>query len=127
MADYTTILADVKIALGITGTYQDNTIQQYIDEVKELLVDGGVDESIVNSVVSKGIISRGVADLWNYGAGEGKLSSYFWQRATQLSLKSTGETPEAIAKLDARVTDLENRVDEHDKVLEDVLVIEGDN
>ena len=86
MADYTTILADVKTALGITGTFQDNTIQQYIDEVKDFLIEGGVAQSIVNSAKAKGVITRGVSDLWNYGAGEGNLSSYFYQRASQLAL-----------------------------------------
>lgn len=82
---YTNILNDVKSNLGITGTFQDNTIQGWIDEIKQFLLDGGVKESIVNSIKAKGIISRGVSDLWNYGAGDGKLSPYFYQRATQLS------------------------------------------
>lgn len=82
---YTTILNDVKSNLGITGTYQDTVIQGWIDEIKEFLLDGGVKESIVNSIKAKGVISRGVSDLWNYGSGDGKLSPYFYQRATQLS------------------------------------------
>ena len=77
------MLDDVKNALGITGNYQDNTLNQYITEVKAFLVDAGVSEADITS----GIVSRGVADLWNYGAGEGKLSSYFMVRATQLALK----------------------------------------
>lgn len=80
------VLADVKQALGITGNYQDATIQQYITEVKAFLVDAGVAEANITS----GIIARGVADLWNYGAGEGKLSSYFMMRASQLALKGSG-------------------------------------
>ena len=79
-------LADVKQALGITGNYQDATLQQYITEVKAFLVDAGVSEANITS----GIIARGVADLWNYGAGEGKLSSYFMMRASQLALKGSG-------------------------------------
>lgn len=81
------MLEKVKQMLGITGTYQDTTIQLYIDEVKQFLLDGGVDESIIENDNSAGIISRGVADLWNYGAGDGHLSPYFIQRATQLSYK----------------------------------------
>lgn len=76
-------LADVKTALGITGTYQDATLQQYIDEVVAFLNDAGV----ASANITSGIIARGVSDLWNYGAGEGKLSSYFMQRASQLALK----------------------------------------
>ena len=76
-------LADVKNALGITGTYQDATLQEYIDEVVSFLVDAGVTESNITC----GIVARGVSDLWNYGSAEGKLSQYFYQRASQLSLK----------------------------------------
>lgn len=77
------LLDSVKISLGITGTYQDETIAAYIDEVVSFLKDAGV----AASNVTPGIVARGVSDLWNYGAGEGKLSSYFIQRATQLSYK----------------------------------------
>lgn len=76
-------LGDVKKALGITGDYQDDTLTQYINEVKAFLVDAGVPEARQTS----GVIARGVADLWNYGAGDGKLSSYFMVRATQLAIK----------------------------------------
>ena len=85
--EYETILEDVKNNLGITGTYLDNTIQGYIDEVKEFLMDGGVNKTFVESKEAKGLITRGVADLWNYGSGGTSLSPYFLQRATQLSLK----------------------------------------
>lgn len=76
-------LADVKNALGITGDYQDATLQVYIDEVVSFLVDAGVTESNITT----GIVARGVSDLWNYGSAEGKLSQYFYQRASQLALK----------------------------------------
>ena len=81
------VIDDVKKALGITGTYQNDTLNQYITEVKAFLKDAGVAEANITS----GIIARGVADLWNYGAGEGKLSSYFMARATQLALKGSGK------------------------------------
>lgn len=81
------MLEQVKANLGITGTYQDTTIQGYIDEVKQYLLDGGVDESVVDSESSAGIITRGVADLWNYGSGGTSLSPYFIQRAIQLAYK----------------------------------------
>ena len=77
------MLDQVKIALGITGINLDNTLQQYINEVIAFLVDAGVNESNITS----GIVARGVADLWNYGGNEGKLSEYFMQRAAQLALK----------------------------------------
>lgn len=77
------MLTKVKSALGIEGTYQDSTLSEYIDEVVAFLVDAGVKESAITS----GVVARGVSDLWNYGAGDGKLSEYFMQRAAQLSYK----------------------------------------
>lgn len=77
------MLENVKAALGIVGTYLDTTIQQYIDEVTDFLTNAGVTPSNITA----GIVARGVADLWNYGSGNGKLSEYFMQRATQLAYK----------------------------------------
>lgn len=77
------ILTKVKAALGIGGTYQDNTLAEYIAEVKDFLKGAGVPEASITA----GIIARGVSDLWNYGSGGGTLSPYFMQRATQLSYK----------------------------------------
>lgn len=77
------MLEDVKKALGITGNYQDDTLNEYINEVVEFLIDAGIYEANITA----GIVARGVSDLWNYGAGNGKLSEYFIQRATQLSYK----------------------------------------
>ena len=76
-------LASVKKSLGITGNYQDDTLQEYVNEAVAFLKDAGVAETSITS----GIVARGVADLWNYGAGDGKLSSYFMMRAAQLALK----------------------------------------
>ena len=75
-------LANVKKALGITGTYQDDTLQQYLDEIIAFLKDAGVAEADITDCVA----ARGVSDLWNYGAAGGKLSEYFLQRAVQLAL-----------------------------------------
>lgn len=77
-------LDDVKNALGITSDYQDSTLQIYFDETVSFLVDAGVKKSNM----TKGIIARGVADLWDYGSGDGQFSQYFIQRATQLSYKN---------------------------------------
>ena len=76
-------IEDVKSALGITGEYQDDTITQYFDEAIDFLKDAGVKEKNI----TVGIVARGVSDLWNYGAADGKLSEYFMQRAAQLSYK----------------------------------------
>ena len=78
------MLENVKKALNITGNYQDNALQQYIDEVTAFLVEAGVK----SADITVGVVARGVSDLWNYGAGEGKLSEYFMQRASQLALKN---------------------------------------
>lgn len=75
------MLASIKSALGIEGTYQDNTIKEYINEVELFLIGAGVPKNRITA----GVVSRGVSDLWNYGSGNGKLSDYFMQRATQLS------------------------------------------
>ena len=75
------LLTSVKSALGIVGDFQNETISVYIAEVKAFLIGAGVD----NSKITAGLVARGVSDLWNYGAGNGKLSDYFLQRATQLS------------------------------------------
>ncbi len=81
------MLEKVKTALGITGEYQDATLQIYLDEVVAYLKDAGVSEDILASDVATGIIVRGVADLWNYGSGGTTLSPYFMQRAIQLAVR----------------------------------------
>ena len=77
-------LNDVKNALGITGNYQDATLQVYFDEVVDFIKDAGV----ADANITKGLVARGISDLWNYGGAEGKLSEYFMQRVAQLSYKN---------------------------------------
>ena len=77
------MLDAVKAALNIGGTYQDAAILQYIAEVKEFLQGAGVAEARI----TPGLVARGVADLWNYGSGEGKFSEYFKMRAIQAALQ----------------------------------------
>lgn len=77
-------LADVKAALNIVGNYQDAALQIWFDATKSYLVEGGVKEEHI----TKGIMARGVSDLWNYGAGDGKFSEVFFQMASQLSYKN---------------------------------------
>lgn len=81
-----TILTGVKNALGITGTYMDETINVYIEEVTDYMSNAGVTDSII--IASVGVIARGVNDLWNNSAGNGKLSPYFYDRVTQLAMRS---------------------------------------
>lgn len=75
----------VKTALGITGTYHDSTIEGYITEVNAYLTAAGVPEALLNTRATVGVVARGVADLWNYGTGSGRLSRYFYERVIQLS------------------------------------------
>lgn len=77
------ILDRVKKALGIEGEYQDDTISEYIKEVIDFIKKAGVKENNI----SIGVLTRGVADLWNYGSNDGKLSQYFIQRVSQLALQ----------------------------------------
>ena len=85
------MLEKVKNGRGITGSSQEVPIQEYIDEVKRFLIDGGVLKEVVDHPSSVGIISRGVSDLWNYGSGGTSFSPYFIQRAIQLSGKTVDE------------------------------------
>lgn len=87
------LLAKVKKGLGITGTFQDDTLNVYIDEVKAFMLGAGVPQAVVTSEASVGCIMRGVADLWNYGSGNATLSEYFRMRLLQL--KTETATPAA--------------------------------
>ena len=84
-------LTEVKARLGITGNYQDSTLNGYIDDVKQYLLSAGVKQEVIDSDKSIGCIARGVIDLWNYGQG-GTLSNYFMQRAIQLTAETVEET-----------------------------------
>ena len=78
------LLSKVKQSLNITGGQFDATLQLYIDEVKAYLAGAGVRADVLGSTLAVGCIARGVADMWNYGNGDTKLSEYFYQRAEQL-------------------------------------------
>lgn len=86
------LLTQVKAALGITGTFQDATLQVYINDVRGFMRDAGVSENVLSSSASVGCIVRGVADLWNYGSGNGRLSPYFTQRMLQLAAPTATAT-----------------------------------
>lgn len=88
------MLQSVKTALGIVGDYLDGTIQLYIDEINEYLTSAGVPSSVIGTRQTVGVVTRGVADTWNYGGGGGALSPYFYERAIQLST-GLGDTQNA--------------------------------
>jgi len=83
------LLEHVKTGLGITGAYQDQTLTEYIHEVKEYISDAGVPASVIESAASVGVIRRGVSDLWNYGSAN--FSEYFKERVVQLRYKDVTE------------------------------------
>ena len=81
------LLEEVKKNIGLGGNdYHDQTIQGYIDEVKQYLLDGGCKPKVVNDPSSAGLISRGVWDLWT-STGATDVSPYFKRRAIQVALK----------------------------------------
>lgn len=84
-------LSETKARLGVVGDYHDATLQGYIEDVKAYLRDAGVPDAVLEGEEAVGAVARGVADLWNYGAGEAKLSSVFMQRAVQLVAKGLEE------------------------------------
>lgn len=84
------LLARVKVALGITGDYQDAALAGYIAEVKSFMLRAGVPQSVADGDEAAGTIARGVADLWTYGPGSAKLSDYFVQRVIQLAARKEG-------------------------------------
>lgn len=90
------LLEEVKVGLGNVPPHLDKTIALYIDEVTEYLVSAGVSSDLIDlekdfiSPRCIGCIIRGVADLWNYGNSDTKLSEYFYQRADQLRGNKNG-------------------------------------
>ena len=84
------MLNGIKTRLGITGDYHNDLLMAYAEDVKAYMLSGGVRPSVINGSSSIGCIARGVADLWNYGSGEGKFSDVFYQRVIQLALPIVG-------------------------------------
>ena len=87
MAD-AAILAGVKAALGVTSDFMDTTISVYIDDVTDYMSGAGVPDSVI--AASVGVIARGVNDLWTASSGDAKYSPYFYDRVSQLVLRSRG-------------------------------------
>jgi len=82
------ILTKVKSGLGISGNYQDDTLQIYIDETRAFMIDSGVPSAKTYDNAAVGCILRGVIDLWDYGSGTGKFSESFNMRVIQLAVVS---------------------------------------
>lgn len=82
--DIETLLSKVKTALLIEGDYHNEMLKIYIEEILDYMRSAGVPEDTLQSERVIGAVARGVTDLWNFGAGNGKLSEYFYQRVIQL-------------------------------------------
>lgn len=83
------LLTKIKNGLGITGGFQDDTIQVFIDDTKEFMRSAGIKESVLTSSASVGCILQGVTDKWVEKRND--YSPGFYKRVIQLSLKP--ETP----------------------------------
>ena len=81
-----------------TGSFRDDLLSIYINEVKDFMKHAGVSNDVIMSEKSVGVIALGVNDLWNYQAGGVKLSQYFIQRVIQLADESE-ETPTPTEKV----------------------------
>lgn len=79
------LLAKIKNGLGITGSFQDETLRVFIDDTKEFLISAGVKASVVNSAASVGCILQGVTDKWVEKRGD--YSESFKKRLIQLTFK----------------------------------------
>ena len=54
------LLTEVKKRIGITGTYQDDTISGHIQDVKDFMLDAGVSNTTMESKKIIGAVTRGV-------------------------------------------------------------------
>lgn len=81
------LLAKVKIGLGITTAYQDETLKVYIEGAKSFMLSAGVKQSVIDSSASVGCILQIVSDTWNYGSGAVKISPIAEMRIVQLSME----------------------------------------
>lgn len=83
--DFTYEFTDEILKMIGAPSYQKPTVEGYIEEVIEYMVASGVSKAVALSRKAKGVVTRGVNDLWNYGSGEVNLSPYFKERVIQLS------------------------------------------
>lgn len=121
MAD---ILSSVKTAKHITGEFHDQALQLYIDEVRQYMRDAGVDEAVINSEASVGVITRGVTDLWESG---GTLSPYFYQRVSQLCYREETEPPVIVEDKLTKVGTITDKVENYDSDGRNGIYKKGDD
>mgnify|MGYP000958638401 CR=1 FL=1 len=79
-------IAQIKQALGIGDGIPDETINVWLSDVKDYMLNAGVPTTVINAQTAIGTLTRGVADSWNYGAGNTGYSTLFKERVAQLAL-----------------------------------------
>lgn len=89
-----TLLDKVKKTLGISGTYQDELLNLYIEATKRYMRDAGVRKESIEEDASVVIITKGVVDLWSYSEGKGRFSALFKDLVNQLRLTSGKDVDE---------------------------------
>ena len=77
----------VKVSLLLQRSTDESflsVLPLYCTTAQQFIKDAGVKDTVAESDKAVGAISRGVLDLWNFGAGEGKFSPLFFQLVGQL-------------------------------------------
>lgn len=77
----------VKVSLLLQRSSDESflsVLPLYCTEAQQILKNAGVKDTVAESAKAVGVIARGVLDLWNFGAGEGKFSPLFFQLVEQL-------------------------------------------
>lgn len=90
--DLATLLSEVKVRLGITDDYHDPQLLGFINDVIFYLKSSGITDAILATEEAYGVVTRGVADLWNNEPGNAGFSNIFRERAIQLmAMSAEGE------------------------------------
>lgn len=77
----------VKVSLLLQRSTDESflsVLPLYCTEAQHIIKSAGVKDTVAESAKAVGVIARGVLDLWNFGAGEGKFSPLFFQLVEQL-------------------------------------------
>lgn len=77
----------VKVSLLLQRSTDESflsVLPLYCTEAQQIIKNAGVKDTVAESAKAVGVIARGVLDLWNFGAGEGKFSPLFFQLVEQL-------------------------------------------
>ena len=81
--------ASVLQAAGF-GEYQKTIAEPHYNDAIEFMIDAGVTKEVALSPKSVGCASRYILDVYNCGGSDVKLSTFFFQRLSQLQSKCQG-------------------------------------